>query len=53
MVFDSISSYIDEFLLIKPSTDVFVFGDFSDHPKDRLTYSGGTIDLVNLFFNLR
>ena len=41
MVFDSISSNIDEVLLINPSANVFVFGDFSIHHKDWLTYSGG------------
>ena len=42
MVFDSISSKIDEFLPINPSANVFVFGDFNVHHKDWLTYSGGT-----------
>ena len=42
MVFDSISSSIDEVLSINPSADVFVFGDFNIHHKDWLTYSGGT-----------
>ena len=42
MVFDSISSNIDEVLLISPSAHVFVFGDFHVHHKDWLTYSGGT-----------
>ena len=41
-VFDSISSNIDEVLLINPSANVFVFGDFNDHHKDWLTYSSGT-----------
>ena len=41
-VFDSISSNIDEVLLINPSANVFVFGDFNIHHKDWLTYSGGT-----------
>ena len=40
-IFDSISSNIDEVLLINPSANVFVFGDFSIHHKDWLTYSGG------------
>ena len=39
--FDSISSNIDEVLLIKPSANVFVFGVFNTHHKDWLTYSGG------------
>ena len=42
MVFDSISSNIDKVLLINPSANVFVFGDFNVHHKDCLTYSGGT-----------
>ena len=42
MVFDSISSNIDEVLLINPFANVFVFGDFNVHHKDFLTYSGGT-----------
>ena len=40
MVFDSISSNIDEVLLSNPSGHVFVFGDFNFHHKDWLTYSG-------------
>ena len=42
MVFDSISSNIDEVLSINPSANIFVFGDFNVHQKDWLTYSGGT-----------
>ena len=42
MVFDSISSKIDEFLPINPSAIVFGFVDFNVHQKDWLTYSGGT-----------
>ena len=42
IVFDSITSDIDEILLINPSANVFVFGDFNTHHKDQLTYSGGT-----------
>ena len=41
MVFDFISSNIDEVFLINPSANVFVFGDFNVHHKDWLTYSGG------------
>ena len=41
-VFDSISSNIDEILLINPSANVFVFEDFNIRCKDQLTYSGGT-----------
>ena len=42
MVFDSISSNIDEVLSINPSANVFVFGDFNVHYKNWLTSSGGT-----------
>ena len=42
MVFDSVSSNIDEVLLINPSANVFAFGDFNIHHKDPLTYSSGT-----------
>ena len=41
-VFDSISSNIDEVLLINSSANVFIFGDFNVHHKHWLTYSGGT-----------
>ena len=52
MVFDSISSNIDEVLSINPSANLFIFGDFNAHHKDWLVYSGGLIDLVNsaIFF---
>ena len=40
-VFESVSSNIDEVLLIKPSANEFVFGDFKVHHK-WLTYSGET-----------
>ena len=42
MAFDSISSNLHEVLSIIPSVNVFVFGDFNAHHKDRLTYSAGT-----------
>ena len=42
LFFDSTSSSIDEVLLINPSANVFVFGDFNVSHKDWLTYSGGT-----------
>ena len=42
MVFDSISSNIDEVLLINPFANVLVFGDLNFHHQDWLTYSGGT-----------
>ena len=41
-VFDSISFNIDKVLLINPSANIFVFGDFNVHLKDWLNYSGGT-----------
>ena len=41
-VFDSVSSSIDQVLSIKPSANVFVFGDFNVHYKDWQTYSGET-----------
>ena len=49
-LFDSISSNIDEGLLINPSA-VFVFGDFNVHHKDWLTYSGGTARSGELCYN--
>ena len=51
MVFDSISSNIDEVLSINPSANVFVFGDFNIHHKDWLTYSGGTDRPGELCYN--
>ena len=51
MVFDSISSNIDEVLSINPSANVFVFGDFNVHHKDWLTYSGGTDQPGELCYN--
>ena len=51
MVFDSISSNIDEVLSINPSANVFVFGDFNVHHKDCLTYSGGTDRPGELCYN--
>ena len=51
MVFDSISSNIDEVLSINPSPNVFVFGDFNVHHKDWLTYSGGTDRPCELCYN--
>ena len=51
MVFDSISSNIDEVLSINPSADVFVFGDFNIHHKDWLTCSGGTDRPGELCYN--
>ena len=50
-VFDSISSNIDEVLSINPSASVIVFGDFSVHHKDWLTYSSGTDRPGELCYN--
>ena len=38
--FDAISSNIDEVVSINSSANVFDFGDFNIHHKDRLTFSG-------------
>ena len=46
MVFDSVSSNIDQVLFINPSATVFVFGDFAIHHTCWLPYSGGTDKLV-------
>ena len=51
LVFDCISSYIDEILLINPSAKVFVFRDFNVHHRDWLTYSGGTDRPGELCYN--
>ena len=51
MVFDSISSNIDEVLSINPSANIFIFGDFNVHYKGWLTYSGGTDWPVELCYN--
>ena len=51
MVFDFISSNIDEVLWINPSGNVFVFGDFNVHHKDWLIYSGGTDKPGELCYN--
>ena len=37
---DSISSNIDQVLLIDPSANMFIIGDFNVHHKDRLTQTG-------------
>ena len=50
IVFYSISSNIDQVLLINPL--VFVFGDFNIHNKDWLTYSGGSDRPREPFYNL-
>ena len=42
MIFDSVSSKVDEVLSINPSANNFVFGEFNNHYRDWLTYSGGT-----------
>ena len=45
-VFDAILSKIVEVLSINPSSNVFVFGDFSGRHKDCLINSGGADRLV-------
>ena len=50
-IFDSVSSSTDEIILINPSANVVVFGDFNVHHKDWLTYSGGTDQLGELCYN--
>ena len=42
MVFDSVSSNIDEVFLTNPSVKLFLFGNFNIHHKDCLTYFGRT-----------
>ena len=51
MVFDFISSNIDEVLSINPSANIFVFGNFNVHHKDWLTYSGVTGGPGELCYN--
>ena len=48
---ESISSNIDEVLLINPFANVFVFGDFNVYHEDWLTYSGGTDQPGELCYN--
>ena len=50
-VFDCISSTINDVLLINPSVNVFIFGDFNVYHKDWLTYSDGTVRTGELFSN--
>ena len=50
-VFYSISSNIDEVLLINTSANVFVFGDFNVHHKDWLTCSDRTNRSGELCYN--
>ena len=49
--FYSVSSNIDEVFSINPSANVFVFGDFSIHHEDWLTYSNGTNTSGELCYN--
>ena len=49
MVFDSVSSNIDEVITINSSANVFVFGDFNVHHKDWLNFLVEIIDLVNSY----
>ena len=50
-IFDSISSNIDEVLLINSSANAFDFEGFNVHHKDWLTYSGGTDRPGELCYN--
>ena len=50
MVFDSMSSNIDEALSNNPSA-AFICGDFNVHHKDWLTYCGGTDQPGELYYN--
>ena len=50
-VFDSVSSNIDEALLINPSANVIVFGDLNVQQKDWLSYSGETNRPDELCYN--
>ena len=50
-VFDTISSKIDEVLLINTYANAFVFGDFNLHQKDWITYCGGTDRPGELCYN--
>ena len=51
LVFDSVSSSIEEVFLIHSSANLFVFGDFIVHQKDWLTFSGGTDRPGELWYN--
>ena len=51
MVFDSISSNIDEIFSINQSANVFVLGDFNVQHKDWPTYSGKTDRTGELCYN--
>ena len=50
-VFDAISSDMGEVLLINPSANVFVFGNFNLYRRDWLTYSGSTDRAGELYYN--
>ena len=52
-LFGSISSNIDQILLINPSADVVGFGDFNVCHKDCLTYFGRTYGPGELYYNLK
>ena len=49
--FNSISSNIDDVLLLNTLANVFVFGDFNIHHEDWLTYPGGTDRCCELCYN--
>ena len=50
-VFPDYLSVSYDYVLINPSANVFVFGDFNVHPKDWLTFSGGTDRHDELCYN--
>ena len=52
MVFNSVSSNIDEVLSINASAKVLVFGDFSIYHKNWLTYYSGTDKPDELCYNI-
>ena len=49
--FDNISTNTDEVFSIDPSATMLVFGDFNNHHKDWVTYSGGTNRPEKLCYN--
>ena len=50
-VFHVFSYSIDEVFPINPSVNVFIFGEFSNHHKDELTFSDGTGGPSKLCYN--
>ena len=50
-VFDAISSNMDGVLLINPSDNEFIYGDYNIHHKDWLKYSGGNDSACEVCYN--